>query len=120
MTISWNLTGMGGANSSFDQHHPFDVSKVQDMTTFDVHVEQWPVEDFAGSEWLTPSISYGFDAVTVTLRISDAYRARTGSQTTIGWYDTGGWVRVALLEPLRSRKLVDGATGETIPYPSPH
>ncbi len=118
-TVAWNLTGMGGANSSFDQHHPFDVSKVQDMTSFDVHVEQWPADDSTGSEWLTPSIDYGSDAVTVTLRVSDAYRARTGSQTMVGWYDTGGWVTVALREPLRSRRLVDGATGRTIPYPSP-
>lgn len=118
--VAWNLSGMGGANSSIDEHHPFDATKVQDMTTFEIHVEKWPVEDLKGSEWLTPSIDYGWDAVTITLRVSDAYRARTSGQTTIGWYDTGGWVTVALREPLRSRKLVDGATRSVVPYPAAH
>lgn len=90
------------------------------MTTFEVHVEQWPVEQFDGPDWLTQSVDYGPDTVSITLRTSDAYRARIAGQTTIGWYDTGGWVTVRLREPLRSRTLVDGATGKVVLYPSAH
>ena len=119
-TISWNLTGMGGANSAADQHHPFDATQTQDMTAFEVHVEQWPIEQSPGDEWLSQSIEYAADAVTITLRVRDAYRAPVAGQPAIGRYDTGGWVAVQLREPLRSRALVDGTTGKAVPYPSAH
>ena len=81
------------------------------------------MEDFAGSEWLTSSVDYGPDEVTITLRVSDAYKARTAGYPTIGWYDTGGWVNVRLRDPLPTQaKLRDGATGAEYIYLSatPH
>jgi hypothetical protein len=101
--LHWNLTGMGGANSS-----AADMSGV-DPLVVRVHVEQWPVE-FSDDSWLTESVDESSDAVTITLRISPDYHLRTVGQATIGWYDTGGWVDVHLRQPLGSRRLFDGST----------
>lgn len=114
--LPWNLTGMGGVNSSLGQHHPFDPSQAETLTTIEVHVETWPVSEEPADKWLTQTVDYRSDAVTITLR-----RRGTDENSTalplIGDYDTGGWVTVALSEPLRARNLVDGATGKVVPYP---
>lgn len=114
--LPWNLTGMGGVNSSLGQHHPFDPTQAETMTTLEVHVETWPVSEEPADKWLTQTIDYGSDAVTITLRMRGTDENST-ALPTVGGYDTGGWVTVALNEPLRSRNLVDGATGNVVPYP---
>ena len=101
--VPWSLTGIGGDGAASD----VPVTS----TVLRIHVEQWPTEEFAGDEWLDKSVSETTDAVTITLRLSDAYRARVAGQQDVGWYDTGGWVTVALRAPLGDRRLVDGATG---------
>lgn len=112
--IAWHLAGMGGANSSGG--HRFDASQAEGMTTVPVHVEQWPAE-FKDDSWLAQSVAYSPTAVTITLRVSDAYHQRV--RPTVGWYDTGGWVDVHLSEPLRNRTLIDGATGKANEYQVP-
>ena len=116
IAVPWNLTGMGGVNSSFGQHHPFDATQAETMTTLEVHVETWPVSEEPADKWLIQTIDYGSDAVTITLRMRGTDASSTGLPM-VGYYDTGGWVTVALSEPLRSRNLVDGATGNVVPYP---
>ena len=116
--LPWNLTGMGGVNSNSGQHHPFDATQAGTMTTLEVHVEQWPVDEPKADEWLTQTIDYGSDSVTITLRLRGTKGPGSTGLPTIGYYDTGGWVTVALREPLRSRNLVDGASGKVVPYPS--
>ena len=108
--ITWSLTGMGGANSAAG-------SEVVDSNTVRIHVNQWPVEDFSGSEWLTPTVERSSGMVTITLRVSDAYKARIASHPTIGWYDTGGWVNIVMHDLLPPcPKLRDGATGNVYDY----
>lgn len=114
--LPWNLTGMGGVNSNAGQHHPFDPTQAATMTTLEVHVETWPVSEEPADQWLTQTMDYGSDAVTITLRMRGTDEHATGLPT-IGGYDTGGWVTVSLSEPLRSRNLIDGATGKVVPYP---
>lgn len=114
--VPWNLTGRGGMNSNLGQHHPFDPMQAGTTTTIEVHVEQWPDAEPPADAWLTQTIDYGSDAVTITLRIRGTNASSTGLPL-IGYYDTGGWVKVALREPLRSRALIDGATGKVVPYP---
>jgi hypothetical protein len=117
VALPWNLTGMGGVNSNFGQHHPFDPTQAETMTTLEVHVEAWPVSEEPADKWLTQTIDYGTDAVTITLRMRGTDASST-ALPTIGGYDTGGWVTIALREPLRSRNLVDGATRDVVPYQS--
>jgi len=114
--LPWNLTGMGGVNSNAGQHHPFDPTQTETMTTLEVHVETWPVSEEPADKWLTQTIDYGSAAVTITLRMRGTDENST-ALPNVGGYDTGGWVTVALSEPLRSRNLVDGATGNVVPYP---
>jgi len=114
--VPWNLTGTGGVNSSVGQHHPFDPTQAETMTTLEVHVETWPVSGEPADKWLTQTIDYGSDAVTITLRMRGTDENST-ALPIVGGYDTGGWVTVALSEPLRSRNLVDGATGNVVAYP---
>jgi hypothetical protein len=117
VALPWNLTGMGGVNSNFGQHYPFDPTQAETMMTLEVHVEQWPVSEAPADKWLTQTIEYGSDAVTITLRMRGTDASST-ALPNLGGYDTGGWVPVALREPLRSRKLIDGATGNVVPEPS--
>lgn len=114
--IPWHLTGMGGVGSNAVQHRPFDPAQAATMTTIEVHVEAWPASDVLADAWLTQEVAYGSDAVTITLRMRGTDVSST-ALPTVGGYDTGGWVIVALSEPLRSRNLVDGATGKVVPYP---
>jgi uncharacterized membrane protein len=119
VAMPWNLTGMGGMNSSVGEHHPFDQAQAQTMTSLEVHVEQWPANEADANAWLSQTIDYGFNTVTITLRPRPPYVPKPGGgglPILLG-YDTGGWVTVALREPLRSRSLIDGATGKVIPYP---
>ena len=116
IAVPWNLTGMGGVNSAFGQHHPFDPSQIETMTTLEVHVETWPASEEPADRWLTQTVDYGHTAVTITLRMRGTDENST-ALPNVGGYDTGGWVPVALAEPLRSRSLVDGATGKVVPYP---
>ena len=102
--VPWNLTGMGGANSSLaDQNVEPNVVRV--------HVELWPAGRLPSGEWLTQEVSETSSSVTITLRPMDAYRAEVAGHALIGMYDTGGWVNVQLREPLGGRTLIDGATG---------
>jgi hypothetical protein len=96
---------MGGVNSNAGQHHPVDPTRAETTTTLEVHVETWPVSEEPADRWLTQTIDYGSDAVTITLRMRGTDENST-ALPTIGGYDTGGWVTVALSEPLRSRNLV--------------
>ena len=108
--ITWSLTGMGGANSGAGQ-------QVIDANTIRIHVDQWPVEDFSGPEWLTPTVEQSPDMVTITLHVSDTYKARIAGHPTIGWYDTGGWVNIVMHDLLPPcPKLRDGATGNVYDY----
>ncbi len=116
VAMPWNLTGMGGMNSSVGEHHPFDPAQAQTTTSLEVHVEQWPANEVDANAWLSQTIDYGFNTVTITLRKRGTDVNATGLPL-IGGYDTGGWVTVALREPLRSRNLIDGATGKVVPYP---
>lgn len=110
-TITWSLSGMGGANSAAGE----DV--VVDPLIVRIHVDQWPVEDFSGPEWLTPTIERRSDMTTITLRVSDTYKTRIAAHPTIGWYDTGGWIRIVMHDPLPTcTKLRDGATGNVYDY----
>jgi hypothetical protein len=86
------------------------------MTTLEVHVETWPVSEEPADDWLRQTVDYGSDTVTITLRLRGTDEHST-ALPTVGGYDTGGWVTVAMSEPLRSRNLVDGATGKVVPYP---
>jgi len=117
VALPWNLTGTGGVNSNAGQHHPFDPTQAETIATIEVHVEQWPVSEAPADKWLTQTIDYGSDAVTITLRMRGTDASST-ALPNIGGYDTGGWVTVALSEPLRSRNLVDGATGKVVRYPA--
>lgn len=116
--VHWDLTGTGGMNSDFGQHHAFEPTQAESMTTLEVHVEIWPTSSAPADKWLTQTIDYGFNTVTITLRILGTDENSPGPLPRVGnYYDTGGWVTVALSEPLRSRNLVDGATGKVVPYP---
>lgn len=117
VAMPWNLTGMGGMNSSVGEHHPFDPAQAQTMTSLEVHVEQWPANEADANAWLSQTIDYGFNTVTITLRLRPPYVPKPGGLPILLGYDTGGWVTVALREPLRSRSLIDGATGKVVPYP---
>jgi uncharacterized membrane protein len=64
VAMPWNLTGMGGMNSSVGEHHPFDPAQAQTMTSLEVHVEQWPANDADANAWLSQTIDYGFNTVT--------------------------------------------------------
>jgi hypothetical protein len=114
--IPWHLTGMGGVNSNVGQHHPFDTAQAATMTSLEVHVEMWPVSEAPADTWLDQTVDYGSDSVTITLRLHHT-GSTPGLLSASGYFDTGGWVTVALREPLRSRNLVDGATGKVVPYP---
>ena len=37
--VHWDLTGTGGMNSDFGQHHAFEPTQAESMTTLEVHVE---------------------------------------------------------------------------------
>jgi hypothetical protein len=116
--LSWNLNEQeGGMNSGLGQHHPFDPTQAGTMTSLEVHVGAWPASEVPADAWLTQEVAYGSDTVTITLRMRGTDVSST-ALPTVGGYDTGGWVTVALSEPLRSRNLVDGATGKVVPYPS--
>lgn len=108
--VPWYLTGMGGANSSLAD------SQVNDPLIVRVHVNQWPV-DVNDDSWLTQSVDYGSDVVTITLRVSPDYPLHKNGYATVGWYDTGGWVNVHLREQLPIPvRLRDGATGAEFDY----
>ena len=115
--LAWNLNEQeGGVNSNFGQHHPFDPTQAKTMMSLEVHVGTWPASEPPADAWLTQEVAYGSDTVTITLRMRGTDVSSTGLPT-VGGYDTGGWVTVALSEPLRSRNLVDGATSKVVPYP---
>ncbi len=101
--IPWHLDGMGGANSSLAD------SQVSDPNILRVHIEVWPSTS-PDDSWLVPSVDYGSDGVTVTLRPDEAHALHQNGLPTVGWYDTGGWVNVRLSEPVGRRALYDGST----------
>ena len=112
--LAWNLNEQeGGMNSNLGQHHPFDPTKAETMMSIEVHVGTWPDTESPADAWLTQEVAYGSDTVTITLRMRGTDVSATGLPT-VGGYDTGGWVTVALSEPLRSRALIDGATGKVV------
>ena len=100
--VEWQLGGYGGPG--------FDPTTAQTTTVIPVYIAYWPV-DYAPDDdsWLaTPAVVDAPWGVTITLHTSDAYAASIEG-TTFGLYDTGGWVKVQLKEPLGDRSLSDGS-----------
>jgi hypothetical protein len=107
--VAWQLHGYGGPG--------FDATTAETTRVIRVAVAQWPA-DSTNSSWLAaPVVTYTPSSVTITLHTSDAYEARTAGKR-VGFYDTGGWVEVALGEPLGGRALFDGSRSpaEARPY----
>ena len=110
--VEWQLTGFNGPD--------FDPTTAQTTDVIPVFVAAWPADYPAtGDSWLaTPAITYTPWSVTITLHTSDFYEAFI-AKNGVAFFDTGGWFKVQLSEPLGGRALSDGSKfpPDARPYP---
>ncbi len=100
-SVAWAYPGVNA--------RPLDATTSQTATDIEVHVaNQWPAQEPPGG-WLDPAVIDTPWAIVVTLHPTDAYRAMIASGP-VGSYDTGGWVKVHLAEPLDGRPIYDGSS----------
>ncbi len=112
--VPWQLHGMLGPG--------LDPTTIQTATVVPVDVAEWPTNDKGGQmddSWLVPVVNYTPTSVIITLHTSDAYESQLRMRTTVGMFDTGGWVQVHLGEPLGGRALLDGSQNPAAPRPYP-
>jgi len=118
-TVGWKLNyGYMGPG--------FDPATAGTTTVVPVEVTR-PVCAPNDLSWLgTPNISYASSAVTIQLRMSDAFDAakctsvdKAGRLPVVGFYLSGIYLAVQLKEPLAGRALLDGSMSPPAARPYP-